>query len=82
MKTRITVTLDPETVAYIQKLAKAEKVSRSEAVEEIIRRQKGRHREAELESLAQKFFAAEIDQEREETAAFQRLGLEVIASED
>jgi hypothetical protein len=82
MKSRITVTLNPETVIYIQEIAEAENISRSEALEKIIRERKKRQPEAALDALAKEFFAEEMDQEREETRAFERLSLEVISRED
>lgn len=82
MKTRITLTLEPGSVKFLDELAHRCKTSRSAALEYIIQEHMRRYREEELTRLAEEFFAEpETPEEARERRAWQKLSTEVLARE-
>lgn len=80
MKARVTLTLDPECVEFLDELAQRRGTSRSAALEALLREQLLRQEEEELDRLAQQFFAeAETAEEAAERRAWEKLSLEVLA---
>lgn len=83
MRARVTVTLAPECLAFLDQLARRQRTSRSAALEALLQEQLRRREEEELTCLAQEFFAEpEATEEQEEQRAWEKLGLEVLARDD
>lgn len=82
MKARITLTLDPHSVEFLDELARRRKLSRSAALEHILREHIRCCEEEELARLAAEFFAEpETPAEAAERRAWQQLSAEVLARE-
>jgi metal-responsive CopG/Arc/MetJ family transcriptional regulator len=80
MKARVTLTLDPECVEFLDELARRRGTSRSAALEALLREQLLHREEEELDRLAQEFFAeAETAEEAAERCAWEKLSLEVLS---
>ena len=83
MKQRVTLTLENELVAYLDRVATEAKRSRSAAAELIISDYLERRRQAELARQAAAFFAQpETPEEAEERADWEVLSLEVLSRDD
>ncbi|MCI2430370.1 ribbon-helix-helix protein, CopG family [Candidatus Acetothermia bacterium] len=80
MKTRVTLTLDPHSVRFLDELARRRRLSRSAALEHILQEHMRCCEEEELANLAEKFFAEpEMPTEADERRAWQKLSTEVLA---
>ncbi len=80
MKTRITLSLDPHSVAFLDELARRRKLSRSAALEHILQEHMRWCEEEELARLAEEFFAEpQTPEEADERRAWQKLIMEVLA---
>jgi len=83
MKARVTLTLDPEYVKFLDELARRRGTSRSAALEALLHEQLLRQEEEELAKMAQEFFSeAETPEELAERRAWEKLSLEVLARDD
>ncbi|MBI1741510.1 ribbon-helix-helix protein, CopG family [Candidatus Acetothermia bacterium] len=83
MKSRVTLTLNPKSIEFLDTLARRQKTSRSAALEALLQEHFSRREEEELAQLAQEFFATpELTEEIAERRAWEKLGLEVLSRED
>lgn len=80
MKARVTLTLDPHSVEFLDELARRHKTSRSAALEHILQEHIRCCEEERLTSLAEEFFAeSETLEEADERRVWQKLSAEVLA---
>jgi len=83
MKKRVTLSLEPEYVKFLDELAEEQGASRSAALEELLSRHIRQREEERLARLAEEFFSEqEPPEERAEREDWERLSLEVLARED
>jgi metal-responsive CopG/Arc/MetJ family transcriptional regulator len=79
MKPRVTISIDQQTLLYVDRLVGKRGASRSEVVESFIRESWQRQREAALARRAKEFFAEpETQAEREEREDWMRASLETL----
>ena len=80
MKARVTLTLDPECVEFLDEMAHHHKMSRSAILEALLKEYQCRCEEEDLAQLAQEFFSKpETREETAERRAWGNLSLEVLS---
>lgn len=83
MKERVTLSLEPEYLKYLDQLASQWGKSRSAALRTLLREHIERHRRAKLAAQAEKFFSQpEAKESVGERAAWERAGFEVWACDE
>ena len=82
MRLRITFTLERTFIKLLDDLARRQKTSRSAVLEALLQKHFRRREEEELAQLAREFFAApEMTEEVAERRDWEKLSLEVLASD-
>ncbi|OGF54954.1 MAG: hypothetical protein A2Z21_02855 [Candidatus Fraserbacteria bacterium RBG_16_55_9] len=80
MKARVTLTLDPECVEFLDEMAHYHKMSRSAVLEALLKEYERHCEEEDLAQHAQEFFSeTETREETAERRAWEKLSLEVLS---
>ena len=83
MKERVTISLEKDTLAYLDAQKGQKGASRSEVIETLLQAVRQQACEAELADQARAFFAVEeTEEERQERADWLRMSMETQARDD